>query len=303
VYDVGVKKAWWTACISFAWNLNIGAVMIVVIYKGNQLYQANEVTLGVLATFLMYLQTIAFQFFRISFVMGNLFQVLGSAARLTNVMDSKPTILNDENETADTIPEDEINGELRLENVKFRYPLKDDVVALKGVTLGVSQNNPRVIALVGSSGCGKSTCIALFERFYDPIVGRVTFCGRDIRTLENEWFRRNVSIVQQEPALFEGSVRDNICYGFEAEMAKFSVEEQNARVDEAARQANCYDFLHDKQLFPEGYGTDVGQRGSKLSGGQKQRVAIARALIRKPKVLLLDEATSALDAESEAIVQ
>lgn len=150
---------------------------------------------------------------------------MGVAERLTEVMDTTPTILNDENKTAKTLPDSEVNGDLKLIDVKFRYPLKPDVVALKGVSIGVSQENPRVIALVGSSGCGKSTCIALFERFYDPIVGRVEFCGHDIRTLENSWFHRQVSIVQQEPALFEGSVRDNICYGFEDEMQKMSPEE------------------------------------------------------------------------------
>lgn len=125
-----------------------------------------------------------------------------------------------------------MNGELKLEGVKFRYPTKPTVVALKGdvetgagVSLGVSQDNPRVIALVGSSGCGKSTCIALMERFYDPLDGKVTFCGRDIRELENRWYRKNVSIVQQEPALFGATIRENICYGFEEEMALMSEEE------------------------------------------------------------------------------
>lgn len=173
----------------------------------------------------------------------------------------------------------------------------------KGVSLGVSQDNPRVIALVGASGCGKSTCIALMERFYDPLAGRVTFCGRDIRELENRWYRKNVSIVQQEPALFGATIKQNICYGFEEEMAAMSEEEQLMRLDEACHAAHCYDFLHDEILFPEGYATAVGERGGSLSGGQKQRIAIARALIRKPKVLLLDEATSALDAESEGLVQ
>jgi len=115
---------------------------------------------------------------------------MGAAERLTVIIDSEPDILNDENAQLETIPEDEINGELRLEGVKFRYPEKSSVIALKGVSLGVSKDNPRVIALVGHSGCGKSTCIALMERFYDPLVGRVTFCGRDIRTLENRWYKR-----------------------------------------------------------------------------------------------------------------
>ena len=179
------------------------AVMLVIIWKGNTYYKAGDVSIGTLSTFVLYLTTIAFQFFKMSFVIGNLFMVFGAAERLTVIIGTKPTILTDDNDKLDTIPDHLVNGELRLEGVKFRYPTKPSVVALKGnvetgdgVSLGVSQDNPRVIALVGASGCGKSTCIALMERFYDPLAGRVTFCGRDIRELENRWYRKNVSIVQ-----------------------------------------------------------------------------------------------------------
>lgn len=128
-------------------------------------------------------------------MVGNLFSLAGAAERLTVIMNSEPTILNNDAHSLQTIPEDEVTGELRLEGVKFRYPEKSSVVALKGVSIGVSKENPRVIALVGHSGCGKSTCIAMMERFYDPLVGTVTFCGRDVRTLENTWYKRNISIV------------------------------------------------------------------------------------------------------------
>lgn len=126
----------------------------------------------------------------------------------------------------------------------------------------------------------------MIERFYDPNQGRVEFDGQDVKGLEPKWYHQQVAIVSQEPVLFSGTIKENIGYGLPAEM----VREED--LDHACRQANAYEFIHDKDLFPEGYDTIVGERGVKLSGGQKQRIAIARALIRKPKVLLLDEATS-----------
>jgi len=144
----------------------------------------------------------------------------------------------------------------------------------------------------------------MIERFYDPQEGQVEFDGRNLLELDPKWYHGQVAIVSQEPVLFSGSIRDNIAYGLPKEQVT------EAMLDTACRQANAFDFIHDKELFPEGYDTLVGERGVKLSGGQKQRIAIARALIRKPKILLLDEATSgklrlkfylklALDAESE----
>lgn len=155
--------------------------------------------------------------------------------------------------------------------------------------------------MVGKSGCGKSSIIALIERFYDPKKGSIHFSGRDIRELDPEWYKSQVSIVQQEPVLNSGSIMDNITYG--SKLDHLSEKELLAQVDDACHKANAYTFIHDLDRFPEGYKTLVGERGMKLSGGQKQRIAIARALFRKPKILLLDEATSALDSESESLVQ
>jgi ABC-type multidrug transport system fused ATPase/permease subunit len=152
------------------------------------------------------------------------------------------------------------------------------------------------VALVGSSGCGKSSIIALVQRFYDPVKGEVFFSGKNVKDLDPKWYKTQISIVQQEPVLFPGTIRENIQYG----TSKVFKEEE---IEEACRQACALGFIQDKSMFPEGFDTVVGERGVKLSGGQKQRVAIARALIRKPKILLLDEATSALDAESEFQVQ
>ena len=193
-----------------------------------------------------------------------------------------------------TIPEKDVCGEVEFKNVSFWYPTKTDVQVAKNINLKVEAN--KVVALVGQSGCGKSSLISLVQRFYDAVEGDVCFSGVNVKDLDPKWYKTQISIVQQEPVLFSGTVRENICYGFASDHFK------NSDIDEACRMSNAYDFLNDVTMFPDGYDTVVGERGIKLSGGQKQRVAIARALIRKPKLLLLDEATSALDAESEHLV-
>lgn len=190
---------------------------------------------------------------------------------------------------------------LEVRDAKFHYPSKPDVQVLKGVSFTVSSDKPRVVALCGTSGCGKSSIISLVERFYDPKEGQVLYNGHDIRELEPRWYHQQVAIVQQEPILFSGTIRENILYGLDIEDKDEA--ELTKMLDDATTSANAYNFIHDADSFPDVYDTVVGERGIKLSGGQKQRIAIARALVRKPKLLLLDEATSALDAESEHQVQ
>lgn len=148
-------------------------------------------------------------------------------------------------------------------------------------------------AFVGASGCGKSTIISLLERFYDPSSGCIKFDENDISKLCPREYRRRVALVQQEPTLYQGSIRDNIAMGLETE----ATQEQ---IEEAARQSNVFTFI---SSLPDGFNTLCGSRGTQMSGGQRQRIAIARALIRAPKLLLLDEATSALDTDSEKVVQ
>lgn len=183
-----------------------------------------------------------------------------------------------------------VKGQLRLEGVSFAYPARPDVVVLKGLTLDVPAG--KTLALVGSSGSGKSTVVGLIERFYDPLEGRVLLDGVDIKGLRLQWLRQQVGLVSQEPTLFATSIYENIVQG------RPGATEQE--VQDAARSANAHNFI---SALPAGYQTQVGERGVQLSGGQKQRIAIARAILKNPKILLLDEATSALDSESEAIVQ
>ncbi|GAB0184714.1 ATP-dependent translocase ABCB1 [Grus japonensis] len=185
---------------------------------------------------------------------------------------------------------DHIKGNLEFQNVYFNYPSRPDVEILKGLNLKVSCG--QTVALVGGSGCGKSTTVQLIQRFYDPKEGMVTIDGQDIKTLNVRYLREIIGVVNQEPVLFATTIAENIRYGRE----DVTMEE----IEKATKEANAYEFI---MKLPNKFETVVGERGAQLSGGQKQRIAIARALVRNPKILLLDEATSALDTESESIVQ
>ncbi|OJK04003.1 hypothetical protein ASPACDRAFT_1895139 [Aspergillus aculeatus ATCC 16872] len=186
-----------------------------------------------------------------------------------------------------------MQGSVEFRDVSFRYPTRLEQPVLRHVNLTVKPGQN--VALVGSSGSGKSTIISLLERFYEPVLGEVYVDGRDIATLEKKSYRSHLALVSQEPALFQGTIRENILLGC---THKEAVAEDT--LVQACRDANIYDFI---MSLPQGFNTLVGSKGGMLSGGQKQRIAIARALIRNPRILLLDEATSALDSESEKVVQ
>jgi len=183
-----------------------------------------------------------------------------------------------------------LRGELRFEDVTFHYPQRPDQPALQHFDLQLRAGE--TVALVGPSGAGKSTVLQLLLRFHDPLQGRVCVDGIDLRTLDPAALRSQMALVPQQPALFAASARDNIRYG--------RLEASDAEVEAAARAAEADDFL---RALPEGYTSELGERGARLSGGQQQRVAIARALLKDAPILLLDEATSALDAQSERAVQ
>jgi ATP-binding cassette subfamily B (MDR/TAP) protein 1 len=187
-----------------------------------------------------------------------------------------------------------VQGRISFKNVTFRYPSRPDVPVFEGLNLEIGAG--QTVALVGGSGCGKSTVTQLVQRFYDPEAGEVLIDGEPLRELDPAWLRSNFGLVSQEPSLFATDIAKNISYG-----APVGTTPTRAQIEEAARAANCYNFI--TESLPDGFDTFVGERGSSLSGGQKQRIAIARAILRDPALLILDEATSALDNESERIVQ
>lgn len=203
----------------------------------------------------------------------------------------KPAVEQDASRPPFEDEKDKGPAHIGVQDVAFAYQSRPHAKVLEGINVDVQPG--QFIALVGASGCGKSTMVSLFERFYDPITGSITCDKRSLTELCPRKYRRHVSLVQQEPVLYQGSVRDNIAMGMEGDA-------MDAQVEKAAKQSNIFDFV---KSLPEGFATMCGSRGTQLSGGQRQRIAIARALIREPRLLLLDEATSALDTESERVVQ
>ncbi|RFU73423.1 abc transporter [Trichoderma arundinaceum] len=212
-----------------------------------------------------------------------------AAKELKVLFDRKPTI---DTWSEEGQPVTEVDGSLEFRDVHFRYPTRPEQPVLRGLNLTIQPG--QYVALVGASGCGKSTTIALLERFYDPLSGGVYIDGKEISTLNLNDYRSFIALVSQEPTLYQGTIKENILLG----SAEENVSDE--AVEFACREANIYDFI---ASLPDGFNTIVGSKGTLLSGGQKQRIAIARALIRNPKILLLDEATSALDSESEHVVQ
>jgi len=182
------------------------------------------------------------------------------------------------------------SGEIEFKNVSFNYPTRPDFVVLKDVSFKASIG--QTVALVGSSGSGKSTIASMISRFYDPINGEIIIDGKNSKEYSLTELRKKIALVPQDVILFAGTIRDNIAYG------RPNATEQE--IEEAAKKANAYDFI---ESFPEKFSTLVGERGIQLSGGQRQRIAIARAVLKNPSILILDEATSSLDSESEHLVQ
>ncbi|RHZ65773.1 hypothetical protein Glove_311g34 [Diversispora epigaea] len=201
-----------------------------------------------------------------------------------------------ESETGEKI---EVKGHIQLKNVSFIYPARLTVQTLNDVTLDIEPG--ATVALVGSSGSGKSTIVSLILRFYDPVVGEVQLDGHDIKSLNLTWLRRQMSLVGQEPVLFNTTIAENVAHGLiGSKYENASEDKKRELIENACLMTNAHDFI---MKLPEKYETMVGERGFLVSGGEKQRIAIARAIIKDPKILLLDEATSALDTHSENLVQ
>ncbi|AES74622.2 putative xenobiotic-transporting ATPase [Medicago truncatula] len=185
---------------------------------------------------------------------------------------------------------EKVSGKVEFNHVEFVYPSRPESVVLNDFCLKVPSG--KTVALVGGSGSGKSTVVSLLQRFYDPIGGEILLDGVAIHKLQLKWLRSQMGLVSQEPALFATSIKENILFGRE--------DATYEEIVDAAKASNAHNFI---SLLPQGYDTQVGERGVQMSGGQKQRISIARAIIKMPKILLLDEATSALDSESERVVQ
>ncbi|WP_127560647.1 ABC transporter transmembrane domain-containing protein [Nioella ostreopsis] len=261
--------------------------VVGVLWIGARDVRGGGMSIGELIQFLIYAIMTAGAVGALSEIWGELQRAAGATERLVELLTGRDSVADPEQ--GRDLPQAG-RGAISFDNVQFHYPTRPDQQALDGINLTI--NPGETVALVGPSGAGKSTIFQLLLRFYDPISGRVTFDGLDLKEMKRATFRDAMALVPQDPVIFAASARENIRFG--------RPEATDAEVEAAARAAAAHDFL---MALPDGYDTYVGERGIMLSGGQKQRIAIARAILRDAPVLLLDEATSALDAESERAVQ
>ncbi|WP_028028279.1 ABC transporter transmembrane domain-containing protein [Gemmobacter nectariphilus] len=263
------------------------AGIVGVLWIGANDVRAGTMSAGQLVQFVIYAVLVAGAVGALSEIWGELQRAAGATERLVELLEVTDSVVDPAAPKALTQP---VRGEIRFEDVSFRYPTRPDSSALDGISLTVQPGE--TVALVGPSGAGKTTTLQLLLRFYDPQQGRVLLDGVNLRDMARSDFRKSLALVPQDPVIFATTARENIRFG--------RPEASDAEVEAAARAAAAHEFI---AALPQGYDTQVGERGMMLSGGQKQRIAIARAMLRDAPVLLLDEATSALDAESERLVQ
>ncbi|KAL1649435.1 hypothetical protein SLS58_001490 [Diplodia intermedia] len=291
------RRARWTAALfGFADSAGLGCQALVFWYGGGLLARGEYSMEAFFVCFMAIIQG-AEAASQVISIAPSAAQAAAAAERMLDVRKSVETgrgAGTKDGCCSRTLPASNGGVRIELRDVRFKYPTRD-VLVFDGLSITVESG--QYAAFVGASGCGKTTIISLLERFYDvePGHGAVLCNGVNVNDLDLYEYRRNLSLVAQETTLFRGTVRDNVLFGV-ADPSAISDE----RIHEVCRDAFIHDFI---VSLPEGYDTDVGQKGVAMSGGQKQRIAIARALLRDPRILLLDEATSALDSESEAIVQ
>ncbi|MCP8969953.1 ABC transporter ATP-binding protein [Ectobacillus ponti] len=272
-----------------SWNL-LGIYLatrlmtLIILVYGAWLSYSGKLSYGELVAFILYLNALFKPIDKISALLELYPKGMAGFKRFVELMDMEPEI----QDAPDAVAVSTLSGDIRFRNVSFGYESNRPILQ----DLSFSIEAGTTVAFVGPSGAGKTTICSLIPRFYDVTGGSIIIDGLDIRDMTKESLRANIGIVQQDVFLFTGTLRENIAYG------KLGATQEE--IEEAARKAHLTDLI---ASLPDGYDTQIGERGLKLSGGQKQRLAIARMFLKNPPILILDEATSALDTETEAIIQ
>ena len=264
----------------------------LVLGFGARLVVTNQLSLGTLVAFLSYIISFYEPLRRLTEIDNTFQQAIAAGERIFELLDRKSEIQN----APDAVHLEDIHGDVVFDKVHFRYADGDESVdpqeenVLHDISFKIEPGE--AVALVGPSGAGKTSIANLMCRFYDPDRGRVLVDGHDLREVEVKSLRKHIAVVLQDTFLFNTTVKDNLLYG--------NPEADDEEMIDAAKAAHAHDFI---QELPEGYDTEIGERGVKLSGGQKQRLSLARAILTDPRILILDEATSSVDAEAEYLIQ
>ncbi|RIB29019.1 P-loop containing nucleoside triphosphate hydrolase protein, partial [Gigaspora rosea] len=292
----GLKKALMNGCALGLMFLGVYTAYSLAFWFGSIMIGNHELTSGQVTNVFFEILVGSLNLANFFTDVQDIILAIGASSKIFETIDRIPSI-DTASDTGDK-PNDVV-GHIQLKNINFVYPTRPNVRTLSDISLDVEPGS--TVALVGSSGSGKSTIVSLILRFYDPISGDVFLDGHEIKSLNLTWLRRQIGLVSQEPILFNTTIAENVSYGLVGSIYEnLPDDEKREMIENACNMANAHEFI---MKLPDKYETMVGQRGILLSGGQKQRIAIARAIIKDPKILLLDEATSALDTHSEDIVQ